>query len=101
MSSIFVDTSGWACLFHAKLEQHEQASAIYKRIHQSKNQLVTTNYVLTELVSLLHSPLRLPRTQLIGIVGSLRASRLVQLVHVTSELDERAYDLLETRADKD
>jgi uncharacterized protein len=61
---------------------------------------VTTNYVLTELVALLHSPLRLPRKQVIELVNGIRASKWVGMVHITPDLDNAAWALLENRQDK-
>lgn len=62
--------------------------------------MVTTNYVLAELVALLH-PLKVPRPALIAFVESLRASPHVELVHIDATLDAEAWRLLTERQDKE
>jgi uncharacterized protein len=96
--SVFVDTSGWGYLFDkSDQELHLQAVQIYR---QADQQFVTSNYVLCELVALLHSPLRVPRAQAIAIIDSIRNSARVRLQHVEKSVDDLAWQLLKTRADK-
>jgi len=63
--------------------------------------VLTTNYVLSELVSLLTSPLRVPRPLLITTLRAIRSASWVTLVYVDSELDRQAWTLLETRPDRE
>lgn len=98
---VFVDTSGWASLVDKNQPQHEAATRHYHSLRQQGKKAVTTNYVITELVALLHSPLRLPRTRIIAIVDGIRTSPYVELLHVDASLDEGSWQLLKTRPDKD
>lgn len=63
--------------------------------------MITTNYVITELVALLSSPLRLPRTRIISIVDGIRTSPYVKVIHVDVQIDENAWQLLKQRTDKE
>jgi uncharacterized protein len=99
LSKVFVDTSGWACLF-VESEPHHQLAMQYFEIAQQQQSLVTTNYVLTELVALFYSPLRLPRTQIFQIIDAIKISTHIQIVHVDVEIDDAAWDLCKNRLDK-
>jgi len=52
MSDIFVDTSGWAELIDPNLTHHALAAKIYRQVRQQHQKLITTNYIITELVAL-------------------------------------------------
>ena len=69
-------------------------------MQQSQKQLATTNYVLTELVALFQSPLRLPRARIVQLIGGIKSSRFVRVVHVDESLDAEAWHLLSERLDK-
>jgi predicted nucleic acid-binding protein len=100
MSDVFVDTAGWAELADKTQPFHKVATNLYRQAKQQDRKLVTTNYVLAETVELLTSPLRLPRTRIIGYIQSLRQSPYIEIVHIDEELDEQAWQLLAARQDK-
>lgn len=101
MPEWFADTAGWGNLFDTTQPYHAQTASLYRTARQQGQQLVTTNYVLTELVALLTSPLRVPRPRLIGFVNSIKASPYVEVVYVDAALDQQAWQLLTTRQDKE
>jgi predicted nucleic acid-binding protein len=100
MTSLFVDTSGWGHLVDPSQAYHEQAASLYRRAREEGTRLVTTNYILTELVALLSSPLRIPRAKTIAFITSLKSSPYVDIVHVDTTLDAQAWQLLADRPDK-
>ena len=61
MSSSFVDTSGWASLFVNTQPYYPRAEQYFRLAVQQQKIIYTTNYVITELVALLNSPLRVDR----------------------------------------
>ena len=63
--------------------------------------VVTTNYVLVELVALLTSPLRIPRQAVVAFIDGLKTSPHVEVVHVDAVLDADAWHLLRSRQDKE
>lgn len=101
MPGIFVDTAGWGHLVDPTQEFHKQASILYRGFRRQGTRLVTTNYILTELVALLMSPLRLPRTRIIAFIAALKSSPSVDILHVDATLDSQAWQLLVERSDKD
>src|SRR5947209_7604252 len=57
MADLFCDTSGWAAWLLRREALHVQATAIISRARQDGTRLVTSNYVMCELVALLTSPM--------------------------------------------
>ncbi len=78
-----------------------QAADLYRRAREEGIRFITTNYILTELVALLTSPLRTPRPRTIAFVASLKSSPFIDIVHVDAKLDAQAWQLLFDRPDKD
>lgn len=77
---IFVDTGGWGHLVDSSQAYHAQAATIYRRARQEGRRFITTNYILTELVALLASPLRIPCPHIIAFIEGLKASPCVETV---------------------
>jgi len=65
MNKLFVDTSGWASLADVSEPFYEKAKEIYAVAMQNRQRLVTTNYILAELVALMTSPMRFHRPRII------------------------------------
>ncbi|HIC93330.1 MAG TPA: PIN domain-containing protein [Anaerolineae bacterium] len=101
MDEVFVDTAGWAVLFISTEPQHAQASELFRRWKRQRRRLVTTNYVLAELVSLFISPLRVPRPAQFRYVDAIKTAPYVEIVHVDPSLDAAAWALLKSRPDRD
>ena len=101
MTDIFADTAGWGHLVDPTQTRHIQAASLYRMGRQQGRKFITTNYILTELVALLTSPLRIPRPAIISFINSLKASPYVEIVHIDATLDEQAWQLLSQRQDKE
>lgn len=100
MAEVFADTSGWANFFVRTEPFNEQAVAFLNRFQARGTRVVTTNYVLAELVALLTSPVHLPRPQSITVIETIRAASWVEVVHIDQMLDAEAFALLKARPDK-
>lgn len=101
MTPLFVDTSGWGNLVDATEPWHERVVSFYREAKEQKRRLITTNYVLAEVVTVSTSPLRIPRKDVIAFITSLKNSPFVEIVHIDPRLDEKAWQLLAKRPDKD
>ncbi len=101
MPNVFGDTSGLLAAFVATEAEHPKAAALLRQWSADGTRLVTTNYVLTELVALYVSRIRTPRAQQILTIERLKASDWVEIVHVTPELDAAAWELFLARPDKE
>lgn len=101
MTDIFADTAGWGHLVDPTQAWHAQAATLYRAGRQQGRKFITTNYILTELVALLTSPLRIPPPTIIAFINSLKTSPHIEIVHVDASLDEQAWQLLSQRQDKE
>jgi uncharacterized protein len=101
MPDIFADTAGWGHLVDPTQAYHERAATMYRRARQQGHTFVTTNYILTEVVALLMSPLRIPHAQIIAFIRGLKTSPHVHIVHVDPTLDAQAWQLFIERPDKE
>ncbi len=101
MPELFADTSGWGNLADTSQSFHRLAAGIYRTARQQGYQVITTNYVIAELVAPLTSPLHIPRSTIVSFVEGLKNSPYVELVHVDAALDGEAWHLLRSRQDKD
>lgn len=100
MAALFVDTSGWGCLFDASQPHHELAVNLYRNARAQNRKIITTNYVLTELVALFTSPLRIPRPTVIKLMDDLINSAYVEILYIDKTLDEDVWSLFRRRPDK-
>lgn len=101
MTKIFADTAGWGHLMDTAQPYHIQATSIYRNARQQGRHLITTNYVIAELAALLHSPLRISKPMIVNLLTNLKTSIWIDVLHVSSEIDEQAWQLFSQRLDKD
>jgi uncharacterized protein len=100
MADIFADTSGWANIVDPSQTYHTMAVQFYRDVRQQGERLIVTNYILTELVALLTSPLRVPRSDIIAFVESIHRSPHVKFVYIDESLHVQAWNLPAQRRDK-
>jgi uncharacterized protein len=100
MPDIFADTAGWGHLIDPTQAYHARAADLYRSARQQGNKFITSNYILTELVALLTSPLHIPRPAIAAFIKGLKASPYVEIIHVDISLDAQAWQLLSQRLDK-
>lgn len=58
MKTIFIDTWGWINIFNRQERHHQQVRQLYQTIRQARGKIVTTDYILDEVYTLLFK--RLP-----------------------------------------
>lgn len=80
---------------------HDEVTAEYSTALAQKRLLVTTNYVLTEVVALLTSRSVVPKPRMIAFVDALIASPHVELLFVSQALHEQAWEFLKLRSNLD
>lgn len=100
MNEIFVDTSGWGHLFDVTQAHHLLAASIYRDARQQKRPFVTTNYILTELVALMLTPLLLPHQTIVACIDGLKTSSSLRMLHIDANTDSQAWRLFKERSDK-
>jgi predicted nucleic acid-binding protein len=100
MAELFCDTSGWGHLVDSTQAYHTLATVLYRAARQQNRKIITTNYIVTELVALFTSPLRVPRLTTIGFIESLQTSPHIEIVHIDPTMHRQAWELLARREDK-
>ena len=94
-SSVFVDTSGRAEPLMGNSADHEQMERYDRALIASKRQVVTTNYIPSELVALLTVRSHFTRPELLAIVNGTKRITHLSLVHIDPVMDAAAWALLE------
>src|SRR5947208_13732562 len=100
-NDLFVDTAGWAYYLDRQDPLHPAVVALVQQTVKGQRHLVTTNYILTELVALLSSRYHLPRQQVITAINAIKTDTAVEIVYINQALDDKAWALLEARLDKE
>ena len=100
-NDLFVDTSAWACYLCHQDTLHSEFSIPVQHALKRRQHLVTTNFVITELVVLLSSRYRLPRQQVVTIIDAVKMDATIEIVHIDQALDNQAWKLLRARLDKE
>ena len=99
MTKLFVDTSGWASLFLSTESHHVKAIEHFEQVKRTSVGLVTTNYIISELVALLPVRQRVSRNNLFQYIDSIRLASFVDTVHINLETDLTAWNLCKSRPD--
>lgn len=100
-SDLFVDTSAWAVYFNSHDPMYSLVDAYVQRAVASQLHLITTNYVITELVVLLSSRYHLPRKQVIKAINAIKNESFIEVIHIGQDVHNETWKLLEARLDKE
>ncbi|SRR5258708_26316311 len=100
-NDLFVDTAGWGYYLDSKDPRYTVVDAFIRQTVKARRHLVTTNYILTELVVLLSSRYHRPRQKVITAINAIKAEPMVEIIHIDQTLDNEAWRLLEARLDKE
>ena len=99
-NSVFVDTSGWLCFTDQAQPEHEFTKNWLAHHLRNGGKLVSTSEVFSELLALLTTRSRISRPQILDGIVRLRLIPSLEIAHITSELHEEAFQLLQARPDK-
>ncbi|MGH2780305.1 MAG: type II toxin-antitoxin system VapC family toxin [Thermoleophilaceae bacterium] len=98
MRKIFVDTSAFVALRNRSEREHAAARATLTRLVAERTSLFTSSYVFAETYTALL--VRVGRTEAIEWGRRFRASEAIELIRVEEPVDEEAWSILESHADK-
>ena len=101
MNEVFVDTSGWASFFLEDDRHHAKAFSLIAQWKQQNRPVITTNYVLSELIVLLSGSRGQQRLAVLNYIETIRSADWIEIVHIDESLDEKAWQLLANRLDKE
>lgn len=98
MEKVFVDTSGWVALFVTNDKNHKKAASIFEDLKQSKASIYTSDYVIDETITTILARGNHKQSVLAGEV--LFTSRIIKIVHVSTDYFQGAWELYQKYKDK-
>ena len=98
MTRVFVDTSAFVALRNRAEREHAAARTAFSRLVQERTQLCTSNHVFAETYTALL--VRVGRAEAIEWGRHFRAGSAIELLRVDEQVEEDAWALLESHADK-
>ena len=102
MPKIFVDTWAWYALTDRRDSDHGVAEAANARLLADEYTFVTTNFVLSESVTLIRYKMyHEAAVQFRDTIHQLADSGLIEIVRVTDKHEERAWAIFDQYADQD
>jgi uncharacterized protein len=72
VTEVFADTSGWGAFFIRTDPMYTTARKLVQQWQSRHTRVITTNYILAELIALFTSPHRMPRSRQIQYTDTVR-----------------------------
>ena len=95
----FVDTSAFYAAKDPSDQHHPRAVALMGRVRKNLNsRLVTSNFIIDETLTLIR--MKLGHEAAVRFGRQIRESRIVEVIHITEELEERAWQVFLKYSDK-
>lgn len=95
---LFVDTGAWCGLYDRHDQYHRQAQAFANTFKKSPTQLITSDYILDETLTLLRA--RTGHTTAVAFGRYLMESKVVEIVEVSREVRKQAWEIFVKYEDK-
>ena len=97
---IFIDTGAFLALEDESDQYHKEAIQFREQVLRKKRyELITTSYVLDETLTLVRFRIGIKAS--IDFSKKIRKSKVVKIVRVSREIEEKARDIFERYDDKD
>jgi uncharacterized protein len=97
---LFVDTSGWIEVFGSDNPLHGKARDILAQATNRRRPIITTNYVIIELISNGCKKCHLSREGLFKAVREITKLRGIEIVHISAEIHNEEISRLSKWVDK-
>lgn len=99
MRKVFLDTGAFVALRNRGEREHEVSRATLARLVSERVPLITSNYVFAETYTALL--MRVGRQEAILWGQRFRAGEAIQLIRADERIEQDAWSILETHADKE
>ena len=100
MVRYFADTSAFYASKDPSDRRYAEAVAFMEQVRRSPNvQLLTSNFIVDETLTLLRK--NLGHQAAVQFGQQIRESKIVEVVHITESLEERAWQIFVKYSDKD
>ncbi len=90
----FVDTWGWVALGHKKDSRHQEIVRFYREANKRKDQIISSDYVLDELITLLFR--RANSSEALDFIDGILSSAalgFIKIEKISAEHFDQAWDL--------
>ena len=98
MTRVFIDTGAFVALRNRREREHEIARATLTELIADRAQLFTSNFVFAETYTALL--VRVGRNEAIEWGRRFRASEAIELVRIEQDIEDDAWQILESHDDK-
>lgn len=98
MSRVFIDTGAFVALRNRAEREHADARRMFHELLAKRATLLTSNHVFSETYTVLL--VRAGRHEAIKWGAGFRASSAIELLRVDEEIEDAAWSILESYADK-
>lgn len=98
MRKVFTDTSAFVALRNQSDRDHKKARKARDELVSTQVRLFTSNYVFSETYTVLL--IRVGRSEAIEWGRRMRAENAIELIRVGEEIEEEAWQILESHGDK-
>jgi hypothetical protein len=98
MKLIFMDTNGWIALSSKRDQLHDNAIKTNRKVLSNGYRYVTTNYVLDETYTGLLT--KVSHFAAVDFGEKLRLSKSVSIIHITTDIEEEAWQIFKQYSDK-
>jgi predicted nucleic acid-binding protein len=95
---LFADTGAWCALYDRSDIHHARASALLKELKRKKTQLITSDYVLDESLTLLR--FRAGHKEAVDLGRWMLQSPLVKVINVDEKIWQSAWEMFGRYGDK-
>ena len=96
---IFIDTAAFIALVDATDKNHQPAERCYREIVQSRNSLVSSNFVICETLNYLRT--RISYKVSVEFRESVYKSDILEIMYISMDTEEEAYKIFKKYKDKD
>jgi len=97
---LFVDTSAFYAIEDTSDENHKSAIDYREQIRYNENiQLITSSYIINEALTLMKD--RLGYDSAIKFGRKVRDSKIIRIIHIAQELEEKGWKLFVKYKDKE
>ena len=98
MRTVFADTCYWVALLNPKDDLHQHAQRVSRQLGACR--VVTSEFVLLEMMNLLASRSRCLKRVAVDAIKSMRADPNMEIVPASSSLFQKAYKVYAEHKDK-
>ena len=98
MKRVFADANGWIALNSKRDRLHDTAVRVNRDLLSKGRGYMTTNFVLDESYTGLLT--NVGHFAAVDFGEKVRSSKVVQIIHITEEIEEQAWELFKQYSDK-